>query len=1578
MSLLIVYYFHIVVKLKRVIGKIFSALWWTAITLLLLVVGCVLVLYSPWFQDYARQGLVSSINTKQQIKVSLNRLSIDFPLTVSLEGLSVITSQNDTLIAAEKIYADVAPLSFFDGEIFADSVFLRDAQYHMNDMNSTQRMKIAATKLDLSQSTISMDFSEINLTKADIDGGNVDLFIKEDTITTEKQPTDSTTSNPLIIKASELNLKNFGYRMSLEGSIDTLNALFADAHISDAIIDMSQHSVNVNLLKGTGLNAAYWASTATASDKKKQSDNTASASNPWTIEIDSIDLSSSKALYATSGTKPSMGVNFGYIAVDSLDLEVTNFYNKASDISIPITSLRAKERSGITMRGSGEFAMRSGKMLFKNFDLATTHSQLNIDGRLTDVTSLSMTLQGKGTIAMSDIITIFPDSRLMLKGVPQHEKVTFDFNVASNNNRLDINKLYAAVGRQLKLTAKGHITQFTDLKKTRGNLNISGDIADATIINSYLKKNVGQQFYVVAMALNGDVDFAPGQIKGDVKVKPKSGGTLAMKGNWNQNSLDYDIDLMMKRFPVNAFLPQYGVGQVTGTVVADGRKFDPFNPNMRVTGEVDVNSIEYGGVIYNNLFAKVDKRGSIVEAEITSSDKRADFDVVACCTFDRTTIDWDLNADVRHFDLGAFNLDAENSAATAQILSSGYADAKNRLLAGNLRLEGAEYHGGLMDLVLNEVDFNAVATDSTTSVSLRNEDLVAMASTSEPLNDTLAMKFVNAAFEAMNQVDKRQVDVEMIQQTLPQFNIIVRAGANNALSRYLSEKGYNFDRFQCDLSNDSAINLSAKLLSYRQGTTAIDTLIFNANQYDKILMYNASMGNRKGTMDAFAHVDIEGYLANDLLSAHLTQRNISGNEGYNIGAVAHIGEELVRMELFPETPIIGYKQWTINDDNFIEYNMENNHIDADVSITNATSEVKIYTEHSDSATHQEDVIVKIKDLKLSEWLAINPYSPPVKGDVSADMRINWGEGKLNGDGMVSLNELYYGRERIGSFVANVDLLTNKNGELRADAALTVDGVPTVTVAGVLNGEESSSPMMLDFSMIKFPLKVINPMLPHDMATFSGSLNGLMKISGDKSSPEFNGVINFDSAMVVVDMLGTPLRISGDSLNVTNNMVDIKDFAIIGVNNNPLNVNGHVDISDLVSPAMDLTFKARNMQIVGSNKSKKADVYGKGFVDVDADVVGDMSHMDIDATIELLSGSNITYIMPDATSSLTSYNVDDMVTFVDFSDTTQVNQYELLTDKMAMEIDVAMIVAQGTTINVDLSTDGKNRVQLQGNGTLNYSLNTMDDGRFTGRYTIDKGFVRYTPPLMSEKLFNFNEGSYVAFTGDMMNPTLNLSAVDAIKANVSQEGQDSRLINFDVEVAVTNTLNNMNVAFDLSTPDDITIANELSSMSSEQRANQAMNMLLYNVYTGPGTTASSNFSGNPLYAFVESKVNTWVANNVKFVDISFGIDQYDKTQDGSTSTTTSYSYKVSKTLFDDRFKIVVGGNYSTDAEADENYSQNLINDISFEYMLNRSGSMYVKLFRQVGYESILEGEVIQTGVGFVYKRKLKSLRDIFKK
>ncbi len=103
----------------------------------------------------------------------------------------------------------------------------------------------------------------------------------------------------------------------------------------------------------------------------------------------------------------------------------------------------------------------------------------------------------------------------------------------------------------------------------------------------------------------------------------------------------------------------------------------------------------------------------------------------------------------------------------------------------------------------------------------------------------------------------------------------------------------------------------------------------------------------------------------------------------------------------------------------------------------------------------------------------------------------------------------------------------------------------------------------------------------------------------------------------------------------------------------------------------------------------------------------------------------------------------------------------------------------------------------------------------------------------------------------------------------------------------------------------------------------MNLLLYGQYMGQNTKANAA-SGNMLYSFLESQLNSWAAKNIRGVDLSFGVNQYDKTTNGVTNTETSYSYQVSKTLFNNRFKVLVGGNYSTDA-ADDEIANNLISD-----------------------------------------------------
>ena len=264
---------------------------------------------------------------------------------------------------------------------------------------------------------------------------------------------------------------------------------------------------------------------------------------------------------------------------------------------------------------------------------------------------------------------------------------------------------------------------------------------------------------------------------------------------------------------------------------------------------------------------------------------------------------------------------------------------------------------------------------------------------------------------------------------------------------------------------------------------------------------------------------------------------------------------------------------------------------------------------------------------------------------------------------------------------------------------------------------------------------------------------------------------------------------------------------------------------------------------------------------------------------------------------------------------------------------------------------------------------------SGTYTASSGVVRYTPPVISQKVFNLVEGSSLTWNGEMLNPQLNLKATNSVRTSVNNtNGSGSRLVDFDIIATLTNTLSNIDLKIDLEAKNDATVESELQTLTESQRSQTAINLLLYNSYSGSMPTGDFSTTG-ALFSFLQSQINNWTANNLKGVDLSFGINQYEGSQKGSRIE-TSYSYRLSKSLFGERFKIAVGGEYSTEATSEQNFSQNLISDISFEYLLNPTGTRYLRLFRHKGLESVLEGEVTVTGISFVMKHKLSSIKDLF--
>ena len=1552
-----------------------------------------IIIYIPPVQDLIVNQVLTTINQgDSDMHISAKRLRLSFPLTINADSVSMLMPGMEINVAHAD--ANVSLLHLLKLDVVAKEVSANDVIVNIGTPDSTLYMRSAVTYANVKDASIGLRSSKINVPSIMVSGGNIAMIMTPDSV-----PAAKTESAPQEwdITLERVQFEQIDFGLQMLPTIDTLACSLPIAELKKANINLKNSTITVNELSLDSVDATYIVpiSEYIAAHPAPVLPPDTSQTTPWDIHAAKIRLNNSHATYATRGTVPT-GSNFEplYIEASQINIAIDSLANRGTEIYLPLSKFSARERCGVALNASGLFTMDSLKMQAQNFNITTPTSSIKLDAMMgleTDNPPLQANL--KASISTDDIRRLVPKNAVSItNALPQYSPVELRADIDGRMNNLHIEELSAEIPSHISLALTGDIADYTDINKANGDIAIMGDIANGNFIKpALLNAKTGNDINLPPLKIAGTTTLNRGLIDGSLKALTDS-GDVALIASWNNHSEAYNVDLQMREFPIQSILPNYGIRNIDATVALTGEGIDIFSPSTNAKGSIALNHIEWQGRRYTDIQLNADIANGHADIDATSHNRNANFHITANGNLADTTYRWQFSGDVKQLNLYALAI--TDTICEGSVTLSGSAEitpttnatqhqaARPMALSADINIADLYWHIPGEAVNASNIAMQFTTDSFATAATVRNNNLAMDFHSPTPL-DSITKRLTWAMLAIDRDITRRRLSVDTIQRALPHFNFTLSAGDDNILANYLLGSDISFKHLQLIAKNDSTLSLNAISNGIRSGETKIDTIAVDMRQRGEYILYDAAIHNRPGTFDQFANVTARGYVNADRMALLFKQENLAGETGYSLGAMLSIANDnTVKLRFVPYHPIIGYKNWEINKDNFISFNLASRHIDANIDLHNDDSSLKLYTEHNHAHHNdsvQEDVILKVDNVKLADWIALNPFAPPITGALSTDMRLSWLENGIEGNGIVSLNELTYGRKRVGTFDLDLNVTTNASGTLRANTSLMVNGVKAMTAVGNLNDSTAANPFLLDFKMIQFPLSVLNPFLPQDMASLSGTLNGELDITGDMASPIFNGALDFDSTFVNMEMLGTKFHFSNEKIPVENSVIKFNNFTIAGVNENPLNINGEVDLSSLTVPKINLDLNAKNMQIVGSKKSRKSQVYGKAYVNIDGKVNGSMQFLDVDAALSLLPGSNLTYIMADAATQITSRSNQDMVKFVNFADTNAVIEADtVVTPSMLMNIDARLNIANGTTITVELDPSGNSKAQIQSTGTFNYTLDYMEDERFTGRLNINNGFVRYAVPVIGEKSFTFTEGSYVEFNGDMLNPILNVKATDDIKANVSQDG-NSRVVNFDVMLSVGGTLNEMDVAFDLECPDDISIANELQAMSPEQRANQAMNLLLYNVYRGGNTQSvtSGNVGTNALFNFLESQINTWASSAIKGVDISFGINQYDKTVDGTNTSAMSYSYRVSKSLFDERFKIVVGGNYTTDANADENFAQNLIADISFEYTLNKSGSMYVRLFRHTGYESILEGEITQTGVGFVYKKKINRIGDIFK-
>ena len=523
--------------------------------------------------------------------------------------------------------------------------------------------------------------------------------------------------------------------------------------------------------------------------------------------------------------------------------------------------------------------------------------------------------------------------------------------------------------------------------------------------------------------------------------------------------------------------------------------------------------------------------------------------------------------------------------------------------------------------------------------------------------------------------------------------------------------------------------------------------------------------------------------------------------------------------------------------------------------------------------------------------------------------------------------------------------------------------------GKYHEDKGKGKMDGEASFQRVPFAFLNAFMPDGPFALSGYAWGDFTVSGYTENPVLNGELKTESLHINADSYNVNLQIPDHTITVKNSRINLNRIEAYAAGKTPLVLDGNIDFSDLDRVQLDMNVRADDYQLINAPKRQGSLAYGKVFVNLGGRLWGTLSDLKMRGKLDVLGSTDVSCVLSDTPLTVDD-QLADIVTFVDFNDTIPAEVVDVKRQSIDMQMNIN--IAETAQIHCFLSDMGNDYIDLQGGGEMTLTYDMQNDMQLWGRYTIGKGTMRYSLMAIPLNDFQIAQGSYVEFQGNVMNPRLNINASERVRSTVT-ENSVPRNVAFDVGLAISRTLDDMGLEFTLEAPEDMSVQNQLTAMTQEERGRVAVTMLVTGMYVTDDAETNGGYNyANTLNAYLQSAINEIAGKALSTVDVNFGIQS--GTSEAGTNT-TDYSFSFAKRFWGNRISVIVGGKVSTGRDA-VNTGETIIDNVAIEYRLDKSASRYVNLFYDRNYESLLEGQVTKMGGGIVLRKKADRLGELF--
>ena len=1507
--------------------------WWILIILLspvLLFVVLTVLLYLPPVQNWAVDKVTAIASEKTGMDISVGHVDLSFPLDLSIDNFRVL-QKPDTLADVERMVVDVQLLPLLDSKVVINELEVSNTRLNTLDMVAAAKVKGHFSRLFMASKGIDLDQGIVELNGSRLEDAFFDIQMADSV------PEDTTTSEPTLWKiyVDSITIDRSDIVFHMPGDTMSVAAHIGNLTAREALIDLGDQTYTVA--------SADWVNGAVKYDQNFQP----------RIE----------------------GLDYNHIDLSDIHIGIDSIYFHDPTLRMYMRQVALKEKSGFSVTNlSGPIAMEDGAIKLPKFRLSTPYSDIDVEldmplSLMEPVDPGKMRLKMNATLGKQDIMPFLSDMPAAMRQRWPEYPLTVSGLLKGNMQHMDFHDLEVSLPTAFHATATGFAANLDTPDKLRADVQFKANTQNLGFVMAMLPRDMQRNYRIPPLSAQGRVKADGQQYFADITAH-EGKGMVKAKGSFHATAMRYDADVQIRNLNVHHFMPRDSIYTVSADITAKGQGTDFFSPRTSLVADAKIHHIGYGKLNIDNVTAHALVGDGKAHANLISRNLLLKGAVNFDALLSTTRFDGTLSTDFQELDLYEMGVTPD----PLTIGMCGHFDINSDLKLTH------QVTGVVNDLTISDsshiyrpsdVDLLLKTTPDTTYLRTQSGDFVIKLDASGNY-EQLLNQFTILSDSAMAQLDRKTIDQPALRKLLPTMRMTLESQRENPVATFLKASAdVDFKDMLFDLSTSAAegVNGRGYIHSLTVSDIRLDTINFSLIQRKERLSFGGQVRNNKKNPQFVFNALFDGILQERGATLGVRYFDADNKLGARIGAQAEVVDGGINLRLMPDRPTLGYKEFALNKDNYV-FLGSSGKIKAKVDLrADDGMGIRLYSEESDPDALQ-DLTLSLHKFNLEEITSVIPYAPRMSGMLNGDYHvIQDANGQFSVAGDMGVQNMTYERCPIGNISTELVYLQKENDAHAVEARLMMDDNEIGLLTGTYYNEGEGS-LDATLQLEHLPLNIVNGFVPDQLCGLQGYGEGTLTLQGTLSHPEVNGEVYLSNSYLESIPYGVKLRFDDDPVRIQHSNLLFENFSVYAHNDNPLNVQGNVDFHDLDHITVNMRMQAKNFQIIGAKEHSKSVAYGKAFVNVYAMMNGPLDNLNMRGRLDVLGSTDMGYILRD-TPITTDNQLDDLVKFTDFSDTTQTAVTRPPINGFRM--DMTLNVSNGAHIMAYMNADHSNYIDLMGGGTLRMLYSPADNLQLTGRYTLSNGEMKYALPIIPLKTFHIQDGSYIEFTGEPMNPTLNITAIEHTKATVTGGNGVGRSVNFDCGVSITRTLNDMGLEFTLDAPEDMQLHSELQAMGREQRGKLAVTMLTTGMYLADGNTKPFSMN-SALSSFLSSEISNLTGNALRTLDLSFGLDN---STDATGQTHTNYSFKFAKRFLNNRLKLAIGGKVTTGNELPGGRNNSFFDNVSLEYRLDDTANKYLNLFFENNSYDWLDGYTQKYGGGFIWRRTLQNFTDIFR-